>query len=612
MGHEGVEFCGGIDGGGALTEPGGEFEQVLPPEQVEELLRTLVKASRAFQMYLPNNPMFHRAAKNLEAAFDPVWSATDELVLTVHETDFVWEGTVVYHQLSKADSLAWTLYKDGLRVLTLRKGVEIEELPRLLRVVNKVRGLAPDATDDLFTLLWAEEFQFVDVRFAEFVQDFGTGDLVPGAQFSAGASYASEVKSDLAGTTAGEGTGGVAAPGETVGEGEAAGTGGEAGGAADAVERPKGVVDLDEFDSTLYFLDAAEIDMLTADLNLEYSRDLREASLTALYDLFETQAEPDIREEILGVLEALFPSMLNAGEFRASAAVLRETRVLAERSVDLVLAHKERLIQFIEQLSEPAIVSQLMQALDEGTGRPSDADIAELLRELRPRALSTLVEWTPRLTSAPVRALVEEAVQQLASSHQGELLRLLRSGDPEALPGAIELAGRLKLEGAVAGLGDVMNSPDATLRHAAAEALVQIGTPGALVLLERAIGDDDRAVRVAALKALSARGYKGALRRVEEVVSGKGRKDLDFNERRAFFEAYGAIVGPGGVEALRDLLVRRGFFRRKQSADVRMCAALGLGKIGTPEARAVLESVAEDNDRQVRNAVTAALRGVAE
>jgi len=585
-----------------LTQPGTEFEQVLPPEQVEELLRTIVKAARAFQMYLPNNPMFHRAAANLQAAFEPVWSAIDELVLTVQETDFVWEGVVVYHQLHKADSLAWTLYKDGLRILTLRKGVEVEELPRLLRVVNQVRGLAPDATDDLFTLLWTEEFHFIDVRFAEFVQDYGTGELVPGATYSAGTSFADEVRVDLAGTDA---------AGDTAGAGEEGG-GGDGGGAGEAVERPKGVVDLDEFDSTLYFLDAAEVDMLTADLAMEYSRDLREASLNALYDLFESQSESEVREEIIGVLEALFPSMLNAGEFRASASVLRETRVLAERSPELLPSHRERLVKFIEQLSEPAIVSQLMQALDEGTGRPSDADISELLRELRPRALSTLVEWTPRLTSPPVRALVEEAVQQLASAHQGELLRLLRSGDPEALPGAIDLAGRLKLEGAVAGLGDVMSSPDAGLRLAATGALIQIGTPGALVLLERAIGDDDRAVRVAALKALSVRGYKGALRRVEDVVQGKGRKDLDFNERRAFFEAYGAIVGPGGLAVLSDLLGRRGIFRRKQSADVRMCAALGLGKLGTPEARAVLESVAEDSDRQVRNAVAAALRGVSE
>lgn len=576
-----------------MTEPGAEFEHVLPPEQVEELLRTLTKASRAFQMYLPNNPMYHRAAQNLQAAFDPVWTAVDELVLTVQETDFVWEGVVVYHQLHKADSLAWTLYKDGLRVLTLKKGVEAAELPRLLSVINKVRGLAPDAADDLFTLLWTEDFQHVEMSFAEFLQDFGTDEMVPGAKYETPVSVVAEIERDLA-------------------EGVAADAAAEEGGAVETAARPKGVVDLDEFDSTLYFLDGAEVDMLTADLKLEYSRDLREASLNALYDLFEAEGTEEVREEILGVIETLFPSMLNAGEFRATAAVLRETRVLGERSPNLAAAHQARLVQFVEQLSEPAIVSQLMQALDEGTDRPNDADISELLRELRPKALATLVEWTPRLASAPVRALVDAAVEHLASAHQGELLRLLRSGEAEALPGAIELAGRLKLEGAVAGLGDVYGRAETSLRLAATEALIQIGTPGALVLLERAIGDEDRGVRVAALKALSARGYKGAMKRVEEVVQGKGRKDLDFNERRAFFEAYGAIAGAAGLGVLRDLIVRRGFFRRKQSPDVRMCAALGLGKIGTPDARAVLESVAEDHDRQVRNAVTAALRGVAE
>lgn len=576
-----------------MTQPGAEFEHVLPPEQVEELLRTVVKAARAFQMYLPNNPMFHRAAQNLQAGFDPIWSALDELVLAVHETDFVWEGSVVYHQLQKSESLAWTLYKDGLRQLTLKKGVEREELPRLLRVFNVVRTLAPDAADDLFTLLWAEDFQLVEVRFAESAQDHATVEMEAGARYENAPSQAEAVRADLAGGS----------PSGEAGEGE---------GEEAESQRPKGVVDLEEFDSTLYFLDGAEVDMLAADLQEEYSRDLRGASLGALYDLFETESGDGVREEILGVLDALFPSMLNAGEFRASASVLRETRVLAERAQALDPGHRTRLGHFVDQLSEPAIVGQLMQALDEGTGRPSDADITELLQELRPGALATLVEWTPRLASSQVRGLVETAVRHLAATHQAELLRLLRSSDGDALRGAIELAGRLKLEGAVAGLGEVLGRPDAALRHAAVDALVLIGTPGSLTLLERAIGDDDRGVRMAALKALSGRGYKGALKRVEEVVQGRGRRDIDFNERRAFFEAYGTIAGAAGLDTLRDLLVRKGLFRRKASADVRMCAALGLGRIGTADARAVLQSVSEDGDRQVRNAVTAALRGTAE
>ncbi len=49
-----------------------EFGAVLPTSQVEELIRTLVKAQRAFQMYLPNNPVYHRAREALTTAFAPV------------------------------------------------------------------------------------------------------------------------------------------------------------------------------------------------------------------------------------------------------------------------------------------------------------------------------------------------------------------------------------------------------------------------------------------------------------------------------------------------------------------------------------------------------------
>ena len=50
----------------------------------------MVKALRAFQMYLPNNPIYQRAIQNVRTAFGPIWAATDELVLHVGETDLVW------------------------------------------------------------------------------------------------------------------------------------------------------------------------------------------------------------------------------------------------------------------------------------------------------------------------------------------------------------------------------------------------------------------------------------------------------------------------------------------------------------------------------------------
>src|SRR6185295_3709047 len=91
---------------------------VLPASQVAELLAVMVKALRAFQMYLPNNPIHQRAIQNVKTCFTPIWAAIEELVLKVVESEFVWEDQVVYRQLNKNESLAWSLFKDGMRALT--------------------------------------------------------------------------------------------------------------------------------------------------------------------------------------------------------------------------------------------------------------------------------------------------------------------------------------------------------------------------------------------------------------------------------------------------------------------------------------------------------------
>ena len=151
---------------------GQPLTEILPAAQVAELINNVVKALRAFHMYLPNNPIYQRATENVRAAFTPIWAAVDQLALTVAETDFVWEEQVVYHQPAKGESLAWGLFKDGMRSLTIRRGAEEEELTRFLETVNQARYLAADAGDDLLTLLWQQEFQFIQYHFVEF---FGEG-----------------------------------------------------------------------------------------------------------------------------------------------------------------------------------------------------------------------------------------------------------------------------------------------------------------------------------------------------------------------------------------------------------------------------------------------------
>jgi hypothetical protein len=545
--------------------------------EVAELLQTLVKASRAFQMYPANNPIYQRASENLRAACGPVWIATQELRLQVAETDFLWEDQPVYQQAAKAESLAWQLYKDGLRELVLRPGAEAQELVRFVETVNRARLLPPDAGDDLLTLLWEQEYESIEYRFMEMM---GEGEMAPG---DPGQRHAEELQSSDDRR-------------QSVQE--------------EAPPRPKGIVDPDDFDSTLYFLDESEVTFIAREMEEEYSRDIRAIALSSLFDLYEAEGQPEVRAEILDILDTLFPNLLTKGEYRTVGSILRELRVLAERAPLLRDAEAERLRQFEGKLSEPAITQQLVASLDDGWGGPqSEGDVTEVLKELRPAALGVLVAFLPNVQTADVKRLLEGAVDRLATTAPGEVQALLRRPELPGLKGVVELCGRLKLQPTVSGLGEALGHADPEIRAAAVESLIAIGTPGALQAIERAVDDADRNVRLAAVRAVGQRGYRGALGRIEAVVGGKDLDDRDLTERMAFFEAYGAIAGTSAIETLRGLLWPRGFLRARVDPDTRACAALALGRIKAPEAREALQKCADDKELVVRTAVTKALRG---
>ena len=62
-------------------------EPSFPIVYVTDLLKAFVKAVRATQMYLPNNPMHARALDVVKEAFSAVWQHTDELVVELDVVD---------------------------------------------------------------------------------------------------------------------------------------------------------------------------------------------------------------------------------------------------------------------------------------------------------------------------------------------------------------------------------------------------------------------------------------------------------------------------------------------------------------------------------------------
>lgn len=590
----------------AVTVPTEEPEHPEPPFSpalVEELLRQLDKTVRAYQLYMHNNPTYLKAVGALRASFAPIWAEADSLTLSVTDLKFVWFGQAVHEQSERAsDSLPWTLYKDGLRELTLTAGFEGPELDLLLDIIPRVRKAATHE-DDLITLLWEQEFSHLTYRYVEAATDTGL-PLDPGAAPGRWPVEAGDVIEDPRKAIEEARRGAESAEGET-----ADGPPGSGGAQEEVKQSPAGIVKMEDFDSTLYFLDADEVAYLHGETEREYATDLRRAVLMGLLDIFELQTDRAVRLEIIQNLDALTLHLLAGRQFSNVAFLLREIATVLDRAKELTPEIRERIATLPDRLSDPAALSQLLQAMDEATALPPRADLEELFAQLRASALGTVFGWLGAMQNAKLRPLLEGAADRLAQSNTGELVKLIASAEVAVALEAVRRSGSLKTAAAVPALGKVLTEPQRELRLAAVGALVEIGTPGAMQTLERALDDTDRDVRVATIKALSQKAYKPALTKVTALVKSSQMREADRTERLAAFELYGTLCGDSGVQWLDEILnPKSGLFSKREDPEFRACAAIALGHIGTVRSQQALQKALSEKDVVVRNAVNRALK----
>ncbi|MHB0963716.1 MAG: HEAT repeat domain-containing protein [Gemmatimonadaceae bacterium] len=581
----------------AVPDQGPEdLEPPFSPQLVAEMLRQLDKTIRAHLLYLNNhnNPSYVRSLEQARAVFAPMWEETDSVRLSVTDTALEWFGQKVFEEPTKAsDSLPWTLFKDGLRELTLQKGFEESELVDFLDIIPKVRHALP-TTDDLLTLLWENEFTKLQYRYVDVSDESAPIEASPEP-----------------GRWPKMGGGDSADPSEAVQEAkdEEAAAGSSGDGSSEKQGR-SGIVSMEDFDTTLYFLDDKEVEYLRQETLREYATDLRRAVLDSLLDIFEFQPDPLVRAEVLSDIEALMLHLLSAGQFAAVAYLLREAAATLDRARDVQPETKDRLASLSVRLSEPAALSQLLEAMDAAPALPSSADLDDLFSQLRPTALSTIFAWLPRAQNVGLRPLLESAATRIAEAATGELVKLIADPSRDVALEAIRRCGAMRTAAGVPAMAKVIEHGDREFRLAALSALGDIGSPGALQAMERALSDADRDLRVQAARTLMSRQYRPALQRAEAAVKGKDLRDADRTERLTFFELYGSLCGDAGVPYLDSLLnAKGGLFARKEDPELRACAAVALGRIGTAAARESLQRADGDKEVVVRNAVTRAMRG---
>lgn len=530
--------------------------------QVTDLLLGWARVLRAQQLYEGQSPVYDRFVEAMRERLRGIWEWLPSLTLTFEEDSIRWQDVPLYEPESRSDPLHFPFYKDGVRELTFFPGFEDEELGALLAVLRRAHHLNRDE-DDLLTLLWEREWSCMDYHYVD-VQ--GDEMAIPPAT----------------------------APQRIP---------------ASAVRQEAELVPetLPEFDESLYFLDDAELRRLAEEVRLEFSRDLWNDVLNAMLDRMD-DGDAARQEQIVSVFAEVLPMLLGGARHAHAARVLDEISARANAEPALPASVQHALRALLLQLAEPATIEELIRSVEDSPGTAEAGSLAAVLGYFPPEALAPLLRAAEATTNAAVREAILPAAERLARADPERLIPLLAEADPATLAGAARLAGRTGHAGAVPALTRMLEHPMTSLRVTAIEALGAMRSAGVGGAVAARLADPDREVRIAAARSLGALRYPPARQPLLSAISSPRIKEVDVTERIAFFEAFGSVAGEEAVAPLARILNGRSWMGRRESADTRACAALGLARTRSRAAARELTAAAADAEPAVRTAVARALR----
>ncbi|SRR6266446_386362 len=149
------------------------------PHRVGKLLNLLATTSRSFLLYDARNDAIRSFLSQLVEGFAETLREEHAIRLEVRPFEIAFEGQPVYLNRDRERSLAFRLYRDGVRALTFNEGFGLEELARLLEILSIRYSGVHQHEDDTVTLLWKGGFHFLEVVAVEgLTPEAGDADAV--------------------------------------------------------------------------------------------------------------------------------------------------------------------------------------------------------------------------------------------------------------------------------------------------------------------------------------------------------------------------------------------------------------------------------------------------
>ena len=535
-------------------------------EAVNAALVALSRAARSFLLYQPNNATIRNFIEDFRVKMKRALDTASPIDLEVRPFELVYGDEVVYREPERERSLAFRLFRDGVRRLNIGRDVRWEEVLRLLQILSIRYAGVRQNEDDVVTLLRKAGFAHIDVSVVEgFVpadDDAEQGE--PGATQSAGPVQPVPDDWDLPCRELPEP---VAIEWRAVPEAELARLAAE---------------------------EADEAFAHNAVLAVRALLDLRPDELAAPAELHEfVPLAVEVRDllvaegeigELVQLVRSFYDSM------RAAPAIIGPVlRAFAERDV------LRRLLVVVAPLA-----------------LTPPAELTELLDLVPADHLAALIDLLAEDFDEAARRIMRQLVERYAPERPDYLLSRLRDAPPRVACDLLRACARALPERALDAALELADHPDADVVHEALRRFDKAPpNPRVSRTLAQLLASPHEDVRLRALDLLSRRSEHAAFSAVAEHAERRAAAGVSQREAELIGRTLARLSPDTALSLFDEWLRPKGLLGRWVEASggrmLEWMLVSGLGVLPAPEAERMLHGLAEKGGAEVRQHALATL-----
>jgi hypothetical protein len=502
-----------------------------------------------------------RLAENIQQIFEVM----TEFTVEVQPFELVLFGHQVFEHQNVDNHYLFRMFQDGVRKLTIRRGLTEAELMRFCRLF--VLDLSrPDLfEDDVVTLIWSEDFQHITIESNDLLSTQATSSSEDQHSVSALLNDLNRLRSE-----------------------------------AKLGDRRTRFAQLD-----LRMLSLGRTDLALFGFNELYlgteARDkfgrLMQSNVRERFEKFVeilfqihlqfSNSTTGRSERIAVLFDRIADAMLDGQDFGELERLVNKLKTMMGSEESQASVHKVSVDYILEHWGQEEFVKRILSPV-----LNSDKDLIAssigIISQLSDSAVPAICHFCCQIADPRIRAKLWSIIAKNISGHQVNIARSVVSA---SIPVAREILQLLSENSNSQDLGKLLlnglRNPEAAVRLETMSIVERCVPEQASNLLIRALSDLDSAVRGKALHLLARQRSSLALKTVWSIITDAQFSGFSLDEKRRFCVTY-ALCG-GDLTEWRKALNARTLIESNDALELKHCALIAMGVQMDPQIASLIE-----------------------